>query len=73
MRRNKFKKCPQRKNHNIRGVGAIGSIQEKGNPSRPLDLEKVWEGYLGIPSDFVTSANLGAKIREGSNPKALKS
>jgi hypothetical protein len=32
------------RNHNIRGVGAVGSVREKGNPSRPSDLEKVQEG-----------------------------
>jgi hypothetical protein len=32
------------RNHNIRGVGAVGSVREKENPSRPSDLEKVQEG-----------------------------
>jgi hypothetical protein len=29
------------RNHNIHGVGAVGSIRKKGNPSRPSYLQKL--------------------------------
>jgi hypothetical protein len=32
------------RNHNIHGVGAVVSIRDKGNPSRPSYMEKLQEG-----------------------------